>query len=75
MINAVLIIVIILIIVLLFYLSFFLKNEAIYLKSDLDNKKYMVQNLEDREEAAHMLSVISERILILKEYLQKNKDK
>ncbi|AGC02036.1 putative metallopeptidase WLM [Acanthamoeba polyphaga moumouvirus] len=62
-------------VVLIYYLGKKSKSEAIYVKSNADNKEYLVQNLENKEEAAYMLSIINKRINILKEYLQKNINK
>lgn len=44
-------------------------TEAVYVKSDLDDKDYLVRNLEDKEEAAYMLSLIKKRVNMLKEHL------
>ncbi|BCS83258.1 putative metallopeptidase WLM domain protein [Cotonvirus japonicus] len=51
------------------------KSEAIYSKSDVTNKEYLVQNLENKEEATHILGIIDARILILRNYLEKNINK
>ncbi len=48
------------------------KSEAVYVKSQLNNKEYLVQNLEDKDEASYMLSIIHQRIFLLKDHLQKN---
>lgn len=59
----------------IFYLSKISKSEAQYVRSDLDGKDYLVQNLEGKEEAAYMLSVINEKINVFKTYLEENKNK
>lgn len=66
---------IIFIIILIYYFTKLSKSEAIYVKSKLNNKEYLVQNLENKEEASYMLSVIHDRIFILRDYLEKNIDK
>ncbi|QGR54026.1 wlm domain-containing protein [Moumouvirus maliensis] len=63
------------VVILIYYLSKKSKSEAIYVKSSADNKEYLVQNLENKEEAAYILGIIKKRINILKEYLQKNINK
>ncbi|AVL94889.1 putative metallopeptidase WLM domain protein [Moumouvirus australiensis] len=67
--------VIAIVVILIYYLSKKSKSEAIYVKSSADNKEYLVQNLENKEEAAYVLGIIKKRINILKEYLQKNINK
>lgn len=66
---------IILIMALIYYFHKTSKTEVTYQKSSLDNREYLVQNLEDKEEASYMLSVIRQRIFHLKDYLENNKDK
>ena len=43
--------------------------------SSLDNKKYLVQDLDDKDEASYLLSVVRRRIFIICDYLLKNIDK
>lgn len=72
----ILIVVIIVIIVIFYYVDknkLFI-NEAIYIKSDFDNKNYLVRDFDDKEEAAYMLSIIRLNIIKLKEYLNSIKD-
>jgi hypothetical protein len=59
-------------IILIYYFSKFSKTEATYIKSGLDNREYLVQNLEDKEEATYILSVIRQRIFILRDFFQKH---
>lgn len=66
---------VILLIILIFYFDRISKSEAIYVKSKLDNREYLVQNLSDKEDATNMLSIIYHRIFVLKDYLQQNKQK
>lgn len=68
------IILIILLILLIYYFYKLSKSEAIYVKSDLDDKEYLVQNLEDKEEATYMLSIIYKRILMLRDHFLNNMD-
>jgi len=63
------------IVILIYYFNKFSKSEATYVKSDLDNREYLVQNLEDKEEAAYILSIVRKRIYILRDYFEKNMDK
>ncbi|AHJ40046.2 putative metallopeptidase WLM domain protein [Acanthamoeba polyphaga mimivirus] len=51
------------------------KSEASYVKSDITNKSYLVQNLPNKEEAAHILGIIDKRISILDDYLRENINK
>lgn len=48
------------------------QNEAIYVKSKLNQKEYFVQNTPDKEDSAHILSVIDVKITTLKKHLQEN---
>jgi len=58
----------------IFYLFQFVnKSEASYVESSFDKNKYLVRNLDDRDEAAYMLSIIKARINVLKNYLTKHK--
>lgn len=43
-----------------------------YVRSDLNGKEYFVQNYPNRDEAAYMLSVIDERLKILREHFLKH---
>ncbi len=45
-----------------------------YVKSDIDNKFYLVRNAEDKHNAANMLAKINKNILDLSEYLEKNRE-
>lgn len=63
------------IVVLIFFLSKKTKSEASYVKSDITNKSYLVQNLPNKEEAAHILGIIDKRISILDDYLRENINK
>lgn len=69
------IILILFVLALVYYLHKLSKSEAIYVRSDLTNREYLVQNLENKEEASYILSVIHERIRIFKDYLEQNHDK
>ena len=48
---------------------------GIYVKSNLDGKEYFVQNFDEKQDAADMLSMVYLRIFALREYLLKNIDK
>ena len=59
--------------IVLFYLFTGMNTtEAVYIKSDLNNKEYFVQNTTEREEAAYILSIIDNKIGLFKNYLNKN---
>ena len=45
-----------------------------YVVSRLDNRKYLVQNLKNKEEATDILSIIHQRIAILRNYLKNHID-
>ncbi|AKI80059.1 putative metallopeptidase WLM domain protein [Acanthamoeba polyphaga mimivirus] len=63
------------IVALIFFLSKKTKSEASYVKSDITNKSYLVQNLPNKEEAAHILGIIDKRISVLDNYLKENINK
>lgn len=69
----------IIILVIIFWILYYFQktshSEASFVKSKLDNREYLVQNLDNKEEAAYILSVIRKRIFILNDYLEKNIDK
>jgi hypothetical protein len=46
-----------------------------YVKSDIDNKHYLVRDENDKQQACNMLSKINENIFKLTEYVYKNKNK
>jgi len=47
----------------------------IYVKSNIDNKYYLVRKCKDQQQAANMLSKLKQNTLILSENLYKNRDK
>jgi len=51
------------------------KTKSKYVKSDVDNRKYLVQDYNDNAAAAEMLSVVYFRIFELRDYLKNNIDK
>lgn len=51
------------------------KTESVYVKSELNGKEYFVQNMPDKDEAAYILSVIDEKINIMKRYFAANVDR
>jgi hypothetical protein len=51
------------------------RTEANYVKSNLNNKEYFVQNLDNKENAANLLSIVDNNITIFKTYLSQNADK
>ncbi len=69
------IIVIILIIVLIIYYRKLHYYKMVYIKSDVDNNKYLVRDLEDKYKAANILAKIKKNILTLTKHLVDNIDK
>ncbi|AZL89281.1 metallopeptidase WLM domain protein [Megavirus baoshan] len=68
-------IIVVIIVGLVYFIAKSSKTEAIYTRSSLNNKEYLVQNLENKDEAAYMLSIVDKRIFYLKDYLKENIDK
>lgn len=66
------IIIIFLFLILIFYFRAKVKSEAIYCKSNLDQKEYLVQNLDNKEEASYILSIVKDKINQLRIYLKDN---
>ena len=60
------------IMIMVYYLGTKQNTEVIYVTSEFDKRQYLVRNLEDKEEAAYLLGIVSERINILRTYLMKN---
>lgn len=69
------VIIILLFIILVIYFISKYRDDVIYVKSDIDNRIYLVRNLEDKQMAANLLSKIRIRILKLSDYLNKNVEK
>ena len=68
----------IIIVALLLILIFLLKMRAStlkYVKSDIDDKMYLVRDLDDKQKAANMLSRIKKNIHIIKDHLVQNINK
>ena len=51
------------------------KKEVKYIKSDIDNRLYLVRDLVDKQKAANMLARLRSNILILTNHLYENLDK
>ena len=69
------IIFIIMIIILIYYFQKISRLEVTISKSDLDNREYLVQNLEDKNEATYILSIIRDNIFTIRDYLNENINK
>lgn len=68
------VIIFILIIVLIYYArDAFIKRNMIKVRSDIDNKMYVVKDVPDKQKAANMLARIRKNIFIITDYLIKNK--
>ena len=50
------------------------RKGKIYVKSHIDNKQYLVQAMENKIEATRLLSIIRQRIFLLKDYFLNNMD-
>jgi hypothetical protein len=50
----------------------FTQKNTSYVKSDLNNKEYLVQNMSDKERAAYMLSILEEKILMMRKHFLDN---
>jgi predicted metal-dependent hydrolase len=71
--NELVTVIIIIVIVISFFLhyeSFY--SELTYVKSGLDNRQYLVRNLEDKQEAADMLATIRKNLDNIVAYLKEN---
>ena len=51
------------------------RSEATYVASHIDNREYLVRNLEDKEDAANTLAKIRQDIFKLKNHLVQNADR
>ncbi len=49
-------------------------KEVVYVRSDIDGRKYMVRDLEDKQKAANMLARLRLNINKLTKYMSENKD-
>ena len=48
-------------------------NEVIYVKSNIDNREYLVRNLSDKQMAADLLAKIRNKLVIMVTFLKNNK--
>ena len=62
---------IVIIVLIIYFLHF--KDKITYIKSDIDNKYYIVRNLNDKKKAANLIASIRGRIFELVNYMYKNK--
>jgi len=51
------------------------KQDVIYVISKIDDRKYLVRDTKDKQEAADMLAKVRKKLMDLKEYLKRNKGK
>lgn len=51
------------------------KKEVVYVTSDIDNQRYLVRDLKDKQKAANMLARLKKKIDELVVHLSSNKDK
>ena len=52
-----------------------LNSEVVYIKSDIDNKEYLVRNLNDKTDAANLMANVKKKLDLLSNYLEKNYNK
>lgn len=67
------IIIIFFLIITIFYKT--TSKEVKYVKSDIDNKEYMVRDQNDKQKAANMLARIKTNMVKLSDYVYENRDK
>ena len=66
-------VIIVIVIVLSFFLHYESKySELTYVKSNIDNRQYLVRNVEDKQEAADMLATIRKNLDSIVNYLKEN---
>jgi len=66
-------VIIVIVIVLSFFLHYESKySELTYVKSDIDNRQYLVRNVSDKQEAADMLATIRKNLDSIVKYLKEN---
>ena len=64
--------------VLIFFIFFHFKNSFLnikYVRSTIDNRLYLVRNVDDKQEAADTLAKLNKNLLKLVDYLVNNIDK
>lgn len=64
--------IILIFVIIIIYQKKFLNNNIVYVRSELDNKYYLVRNLPDKQIAVNLLSKIKQNIFILVNYLYTN---
>lgn len=62
----------IMVLTLAYYFGSLSDSEAVYMKSDLTNEKYLIQNFPDKDEAIYMLGTVHKKIFALRDHLSKN---
>lgn len=73
---AVKLVVIVLVIILVLVINWLIRHRDMkYVKSNIDNKHYLVRDVPDRYRACNMLATIKQNILYLVEYVRKNRSK
>ncbi len=60
---------ILLLIILLFFIIKYQRNDLVFVKSNIDDKVYMVRNRKDKQQASNMLAKLNNNIQIFVEYL------
>jgi hypothetical protein len=73
---AVKLVIIVLVIILIFVINWFIMHRDMkYVKSSIDNKYYLVRDVEDSHKASNMLAKIKSNIFSLVKYVKKNRSK
>jgi hypothetical protein len=74
MITKYFIFILIIIFILFIILKYNTENEVVYVKSTIDNKKYLVRDLPDKQVCANMLAKIMQNIYKLSDHLYNNRN-
>lgn len=61
-------------VIVIIYQKKYLNSDIVYVRSELDNKYYLVRNLPDKQIAVNLLSKIKQYIFLLINYLKNNTD-
>ena len=64
--------IILIFVIIIIYQKKYLNNNIVYVRSELDDKYYLVRNLPDKQIAVNLLSKIKQNILVLVNYLNNN---
>lgn len=68
------VLIIILLISAISFIVIYQRNDVLYIKSNIDNQDYLVQNTEEKQSSANMLARIKQHIMSLVNYIDKHKN-